>query len=132
MKPRTWYRLECAALLALIALCVLWEGGLAPLRPGGSWLILKVLPLLPAVRGVLRGRRYTSQWLSMAVLLYFLEGGLRFMDPGLTGVLARVEVVLAVILFVAAVGYARVTAPSRQGIPASGAETEKPQTRVEI
>jgi uncharacterized membrane protein len=115
MKPRTWYRLECVALLALIALCILWEGWLAPLRPGGSWLILKVLPLLPAVRGVLCGRRYTSQWLSMAVLLYFLEGGWRFTDPGLMGILARVEIVLAVILFVAAVGYARVTAPSRQG-----------------
>ena len=114
MNPRAWAKLECVALLALIALCLLWEGWLAPLRPGGSWLILKGLPLLPAVPGVLRGRRYTSQWLSMAVLLYFLEGALRFNDPGLTGVLARVEVVLAIVLFVAAVGHARAAAPSRQ------------------
>ena len=114
MTPRAWARLECVALLALIALCLLWEGWLAPLHPGGSWLILKSLPLLPAVPGVLRGRRYTSQWLSMVVLLYFLEGALRFFDPGLTGILARVEVALALVLFVAAVGYARATAPSRQ------------------
>jgi len=103
------------ALLALIALCLLWEGWLAPLHPGGSWLILKSLPLLPAVPGVLRGRRYTSQWLSMVVLLYFLEGVMRFNDPGLAGTLARGETVLALVLFVAAVGHAYATAPSRQG-----------------
>jgi uncharacterized membrane protein len=114
MTPRAWFRLECVALLALIALCLLWEGWLAPLRPGGSWLILKGLPLLPAVPGVLRGRRYTSQWLSMVSLLYFLEGVWRFSDPGLMGVLARVEIALAIVLYVAAVGYARATAPSRQ------------------
>ena len=114
MTPRSWNRLECASLLALIALCLLWEGWLAPLHPGGSWLILKSLPLLPAVPGVLRGRRYTSQWLSMVVLLYFLEGAMRFSDLGLAGILARVETVLAVVLFVVAVGHAQATAPSRQ------------------
>ena len=35
-----------ASLLLLIALCIAWETVLAPLRPGGSWLVLKVLPLL--------------------------------------------------------------------------------------
>jgi len=102
------------ALLMLIALCLLWEGWLAPLRPGGLWPILKSLPLFPAIPGVLRGRRYTSQWLSMVVLLYFLEGVVRFNDPGLAGTLARVEAVLSFVLFVAAVGHARATAPSRQ------------------
>jgi uncharacterized membrane protein len=115
MTPRTWARLECVALLTLIALCVLWEGWLAPLRPGGSWLILKALPLLPAVPGVLRGRRYTSQWLSMVVWLYFLEGAWRFNDPDLMGVLVRTEIALSIVLFVAAVGHAYSTAPSRQG-----------------
>jgi uncharacterized membrane protein len=99
--------------LALIALCLLWEGWLAPIRPGGSMLILKALPLLPAVPGVLHGRRYTSQWLSMVALLYFLEGMWRFTDPALMGVLARIEIALAVTLFVAAVGFAHATAPSR-------------------
>ena len=34
------------SLLALIALCLAWEIWLAPLRPGGSWMLLKALPLL--------------------------------------------------------------------------------------
>ncbi|HAF54285.1 MAG TPA: DUF2069 domain-containing protein, partial [Thauera sp.] len=59
MSAQMLSRISSVALLSLIALCVVWEGWLAPLRPGGSWLMLKALPLLPAVFGVLRGRRYT-------------------------------------------------------------------------
>ncbi|GHU12956.1 membrane protein [Betaproteobacteria bacterium] len=113
-RPQDWTRLASVTLVALIALCVLWEGWLAPLRPGGSWLILKGAPLLLAVRGVLHGRRYTSQWLSMLVLLYFAEGVMRAFDPGLIAWLARLEVVLSFILFVAVIGHARSSAPSRQ------------------
>ena len=113
MRARTLVVLSSAALLALIALCVVWEGWLAPLRPGGSWMMLKALPPLPAVFGVLRGRRYTSQWLSMLSLLYFTEGVLRATDPGLTGVFALVEVFLAVVLFTSTMLHARATAPSR-------------------
>lgn len=102
-------------LLGLITLCVLWEGWLAPLREGGSWLTLKALPLLPAVPGVLKGRRYTYQWLSMLVLLYFAEGVVRALDTGLAGPLAVLEAVLAAALFICALLYARFSAPSRQG-----------------
>ena len=113
MSPRLLYFVACASLLALIGLCVLWEAWLAPLRPGGSWMMLKALPLLPAVFGVLRGRRYTSQWLSMLSLLYFTEGVLRATDPGLTGLFAIVEIALSVALFASTMLHARATAPSR-------------------
>ncbi|MCK2095597.1 DUF2069 domain-containing protein [Thauera aromatica] len=113
MSPQRLARVSSVSLLALIALCVLWEGWLAPLRPGGSWLILKALPLLAAVFGILRGRRYTSQWMSMLALLYVTEGVLRVGDPGATGVLAAFEIVLAATLFVSTTLHARNTAPSR-------------------
>ena len=58
-------------------------------------MMLKALPLLAAVFGVLRGRRYTSQWLSMLSLLYLVEGVLRAGDPGLIGVFAMIEIALA-------------------------------------
>ena len=113
MSAQLLSRISSVVLLALIALCVIWEGWLAPLRPGGSWLMLKALPLLPAVFGVLRGRRYTSQWLSMLSLLYLTEGVLRASDPGLTGVFALIEVALSVALFTGTMLHARATAPSR-------------------
>ena len=46
-----------ASLLGLIALSVAWEFSLAPLRPGGSWLALKVVPLLLPLIGILQARR---------------------------------------------------------------------------
>jgi len=52
-------RLAVASLLALIALCLAWELWLAPLRPGGSWLALKVLPLCIPLAGLLKNRMYT-------------------------------------------------------------------------
>lgn len=111
------HRLSLAAstsLLALIVLCVLWEAWLAPLRPGGSWMTLKVLPLLAAVFGILRGRRYTYQWTSMLSLLYLTEGVVRAGDAGLSGPLAIAEAVLSLLLFASTTLYARQTAPSRQ------------------
>ena len=114
MSPRLLNLVASISLLALIALCALWEGWLAPLRPGGSWMMLKAVPLLPAVFGILRGKRYTHQWVSMLSLLYFTESVLRASDPGLTGVLAGVEIALSVLLFLGTMYYARNTAPSRQ------------------
>jgi uncharacterized membrane protein len=120
-SPVFWSRLASAMLIALIVLCVLWEGWLAPLRPGGSSLIFKAALLLPAVPGVLRGRRYTSQWLSMLVLLYFTEGVIRSNDWGLSALLACLEAAFSLVLFVAVLGHARSTAPSRQTCAAPSA-----------
>ena len=103
-----------ALLLGLIVLCVSWEMWLAPLRPGGSWMVLKGALLLVPLFGILRERRYTYQWMSMFILLYFTEGVVRASDPGLSGKLALAEAVLSVLLFVAVVLYARQSAPSRQ------------------
>jgi uncharacterized membrane protein len=103
-----------ASLIALIVLCLLWEGWLAPLRPGGSLLILKAVPLLLPLRGILQGRRYTYQWACMAILLYFTEGVVRvWSDGGLSAWLAGLEVVLTLIFFTTAIMVARLTAPSR-------------------
>ena len=107
-------RIAALSLIALIVLCVTWELWLAPLRPGGSWMMLKALPLMAALFGVLKGRRYTYQWLSMLVLLYLVEGVVRALDPGLAGGLAVAEAILAALLFATAVLYARVSAPSKQ------------------
>lgn len=98
-----------ATLTALIALTLLWELWLAPLRPGGSWLALKTLPLLPALNGVIRGRLYTYRWAMMLVLAYFAEGTVRaYAESGAVAVLATCELVLAVLFFVTAIAYVRI------------------------
>jgi uncharacterized membrane protein len=98
------------SLTLLICLCLAWELWLAPLRPGGSWLALKALPLAPALTGVLSGNRYTYQWASMLILAYFAEGTTRaWAELGLSRTLAAAEIVLALAFFAAAVSFARLT-----------------------
>ena len=111
-----FYRLAASAsLIALIALCVAWEAVLAPIRPGGSWLMLKALPLLLPLFGILRGKRYTYQWASMFVLFYFTEGVVRaWSDKDLSAQLALVEVALSLIFFVCAIFYAKGTRQTSQ------------------
>lgn len=97
-----------ASLIALIFLGLAWELWLAPLRPGGSLLALKVLPLLAPLFGVLRGRIYTLQWSSMLILAYFAEGVVRaWSDRGLSAQLALAEVALTLVFFAAAIACIR-------------------------
>ena len=110
----------CLSLVALIFLCLGWELWLAPLRPGGSWLALKSLPLLLPLLGLLRGRRYTYQWASMLILAYLAEGAVRaYSEGGGSAALAWTELVLTLVFFVSAVLYARLTRQSqpRHGVP---------------
>jgi len=91
-----------AVTLALIALGLAWELWLAPLRPGGSWWAIKVLPLCLPLPGLLKNRMYTYRALSLLVWLYATEGLVRVgSDRGLSQWLAGLEVLLCVALFVA-------------------------------
>lgn len=110
--------LASASLIALIALCLAWELWLAPLRPGGSWLVLKSLPLLLPLFGILHGKRYTFQWASLLILAYLLEGVTRLVsDGGPSRWLAAGETLLATTFFVATLAYARLTRSSQPPRP---------------
>jgi len=109
---RLAYLSAVASLTLLIALCVAWELWLAPLRPGGSWVVLKVLPLLCPLFGILKARVYTYQWAAMLVLAYFIEGVMRaYADDGLAAVLAGLEIAAALIFIVAAAIFIRIASP---------------------
>jgi uncharacterized membrane protein len=98
------------SLIALIFLCLAWEAILAPLKPGGSLLILKALPLLIPLFGILKGKRYTYQWAGMFMLLYFTEGVVRaWSETGVSAKLAVIEVVLSLIFFICAIFYAKLS-----------------------
>jgi uncharacterized membrane protein len=111
----SWFnRLALTSLVGTLFLCLAWELWLAPLRPGGSMLALKALPLLLPLFGILRGKRYTHQWTSMLALAYITEGLVRASsDHGVSQVMALAETVLATLLFAGCLGFARGAAPSR-------------------
>ena len=94
--------LAVGSLLGLIILGLAWELVLAPLRPGGSWLALKVLPLCIPLAGLLKNRMYTYRWVSLLVWVYFTEGAVRAYSDKVPGnYLAMGEVFLCLTLFTA-------------------------------
>ena len=97
--------LALAAFVDLFILCVCWEWFISPLRPEGSWLILKALPLLLPMRGIWKGNVYTMQWASMLILLYITEGLVRITESGWNFYLAILETVLATVAFVSLLMY---------------------------
>ena len=110
MSPRGAWLAACASLVALVFLCVAWELFIAPVKPGGSWLVLKALPLLAPLFGVLRGRRYTFKWSTLLIWAYAAEGATRmYTDTGMAARLAFVELALSLAYFGAAVAYLKTT-----------------------
>ena len=95
-------------LLGLIVLGVLWEMWLAPIKPGGSWVVLKVLPLFIPLAGLIKNRLYTYRWVSLFVWLYFIEGVVRaWSDKAPSNYLALLEVFLCLALFTAVAMHVR-------------------------
>jgi uncharacterized membrane protein len=110
--------LSVGSLLGLLFLCLAWELWLAPLRPGGSYLALKALPLLFPLLGILKGRVYTYRWAIVLVLAYFTEGVIRaWSERGASAWLGGLEIVLALTFFFSAAFYARGTGRTeRKGV----------------
>mgnify|MGYP006281810515 CR=1 FL=1 len=95
-----------ASLLGLIVLGLAWELLLAP--TGNRSLVLKVVPLLFPLIGLLKHRMYTHRWVSLMVWLYFTEGVVRATsDPYPSWVLALIEVLLCLSLFMASAIHVR-------------------------
>ena len=95
-----------ASVVAMIALGLAWELWLAP--TGNRTLAIKVVPLLLPLPGLIRNRLYTFRWMTLMVWLYFIEGVVRAAgDGGTSAVLAAIEVVLCLVLFVACAVHVR-------------------------
>jgi uncharacterized membrane protein len=102
-------RIAVACIASLAVLAVAWEMWLAPLRPGGSLLVLKALPLLVALPAFWRGQVRAYQWWSMLILVYVCEGMVRALsDPSPTGrVLGWIEGALACAAYAAILAHVR-------------------------
>jgi uncharacterized membrane protein len=94
-----------AAIVDLIVLCVAWEWIISPLRPGGSWLILKALPLIIMLPGIWRANVYTMQWSSMVILIYTTEALTRITESGWNMWMAILELILSVTIFITLLMY---------------------------
>ena len=101
-------RATIAGLLALVALEVLWETALAPVRPGAGWLALKALPLALLLPGTMRGARKARQWLVLLLPFYAAEGIVRaWSESGRGAWVAVAAAILAAATFACALAWFR-------------------------
>ncbi|MDO4637805.1 MAG: DUF2069 domain-containing protein [Lautropia sp.] len=108
LASQRWRQLSVLLIGLLILLDTTWELWLAPLRPGGSMLTLKVLPLVFALPALKRGWMRTYQLWSMLILLYLCEGIVRGMsDHGLSARLAWLEAALTAASYLTLMLYVR-------------------------
>ena len=115
------------SVLGLIVLGLAWELLLAPIRPGGSWLALKVLPLCIPLAGLLKNRMYTYRWVSLVIWLYFIEGVVRaWSDKWPGNLLAGLEIMLCLTLFVACTLHVRLRQRNARLMAAANMETVTP------
>ncbi|MCX8017188.1 MAG: DUF2069 domain-containing protein, partial [Rhodocyclaceae bacterium] len=85
--------------------------------------VLKAVPLLFLLSGILAGRRSTYQWASLLILPYLLEGVTRAItDGGAMGALALLEALLALVFFGAAAVFVRHSAAMRRSHAATAAD----------
>ncbi|MCE7527328.1 DUF2069 domain-containing protein [Polynucleobacter sp. IMCC 30228] len=106
LEKKNLYQLIAAAAVAdLIILCIAWEWFLAPLRPGGSWLVLKALPLILVLPGIWQGKNYIMQCASMLILIYLAEALVRIAETGANRYVAILELILATTTFIALLLY---------------------------
>ncbi|MEY4506831.1 MAG: hypothetical protein RL297_1409 [Pseudomonadota bacterium] len=121
----TTRRVAVTCLLALIALGLAWELWLAPLRPGGSWWAIKVIPLTIPLAGLLKNRLYTYRWVSLLIWLYFTEGVIRLTtESGWSAWLAGGQTVLCLVLFTVSALHVRIRlkAAGTEAVRADAAE----------
>lgn len=69
---RTWRAAALTGYFGTMLLVLVWVALLAPASvPKSAVLAIALLPMLPAVRGLLHGRIYTYMWASFLALPYF-------------------------------------------------------------
>ncbi|MEI7532632.1 MAG: DUF2069 domain-containing protein [Betaproteobacteria bacterium] len=91
--------------LMLCILCICWEWFISPLRPHGSLMVLKALPLALLLPGLYAGNTDRLQLTTMVVLLYFFEGFARLFESGSNFVMAVLELLMCGVIFYCALKY---------------------------
>ena len=125
LSKNPYQLIATAAFVDLFILCVAWEWFISPLRPGGSWLVLKAIPLLFAIPGLWKGNVYTMQWASMLILLYITEGLVRILETGANFWMAVLETTLGTVAFVCLLIYLKPIKARAKAAKKELAEAEK-------
>ncbi len=89
---------------------LVWEIFFNPWSPTGSWMVIKSIILLIPLVGILKKNRRTFQWSSMIILLFFVEGVVRFYtESGYSEQFAFGQILLSLTFFLSSIYYCKYT-----------------------
>lgn len=112
-RKALWRTTALAGYFGTMAFLFAWIIWLAPpTAPRSIVLAIALIPMMPAVRGILHGRTYTHQWASFLALPYFAFGVDAAIHQAEKNWLGAILVVLSVIWFFGCVYYARQNKPA--------------------
>ena len=98
------------SLIGLIILNLFWEIFYNPLNNMGSLMVIKSVILLLPLSGILKKNRYTYQWSSMFILLFFIEGVVRFYsEREVSQSMALYQIILSCIFFISTMFFCKAT-----------------------
>lgn len=87
-------------IIAMSIWCILWEGHLAPIGKDSSLLILKGLPIIIPIFGLLRNSIKTYQYTLLLLLPYFIEGVFRgYAENGIHRLMAIGEIIISLLIY---------------------------------
>jgi uncharacterized membrane protein len=114
-RPDVPQRIALAAIAALALSELLWEWAWAPIRPGGSWLALKSLPLALCWAGCVRGSLRAWRVALLLLPLYFGEAVVAAATrEGRARIVALWAAGVAALAFAAAWAFMRKVSPRRR------------------
>ena len=98
------------SLIALIFLNLFWEIAFNPIHKKTTWMVLKSAILLVPLVGILKKDRYTFQWSSMLIMIFFIEGVVRYYsDISPSKEFALVQICLTILFFLCSIYYCKKT-----------------------
>jgi len=101
---------SASSLIALIFLNLFWEIGFNPIHSKTTWMVLKSAILLVPLVGILKKDRYTFQWSSMLIMIFFIEGVVRYYsDISPSKEFALVQICLTILFFLCSIYYCKKT-----------------------
>lgn len=107
--PTYYHIVAIAGFFGLFILVMLWHTLIAPSTrfPVALILLLTVTPLLLPMRGLLNGKPKSCAWAAYVSMLYFVHGSIETYSNPNERLVASLEVIFSLMLFLGAVGYVR-------------------------
>ncbi len=107
--PTYYHIVAIAGFFGLFILLMLWHTLIAPSAhfPVALILLLTVTPLLLPMRGLLNGKPKSCAWAAYVSMLYFVHGSIETYSNPNERLVASLEVIFSLMLFLGAVGYVR-------------------------